>query len=204
MKVAIIGAGNVGKALAGSIARAGHEVTLSAAHADHANDAAAATGTVAAADNRAAVRGADVVILAVPFAGVAEALAAELREALQGKTVVDATNPVAPDYSRLVTTDTSAAERFQAWLPGAHVVKGLNTLFAATQASPDRQVEAYIAGDDADAKQQVMALVDSMGFTPIDVGALSAARSLEGMAFLNISLNLANGWDWTSSWRLQR
>ena len=204
MQVAIIGAGNVGKALAGTITRAGHEVTLSASTPEHAAAAAAESGARAASGNAAAARDAEVVILAVPFVGAAEAVAREIAPVVAGKTVVDATNPLTTDYSGLATNGTSGAELVQSWLPDATVIKAFNTLFAASQAEPDRAVEAFVAGEPGDSKQQVISLVDAMGFTPFDAGSLSAARYLEAMAFLNISLNAANDWGWTSTWKLER
>ena len=59
-----------------------------------------------------------------------------------------------------------------------------------------------MAGDDPTAKATVLALVDSIGLNPIDVGPLARARQLEGMAFLNITLNIANGGSWQSGWKL--
>jgi len=88
-------------------------------------------------------------------------------------------------------------------MSGANVIKAFNTIFAANQANPTG-VDGYVAGDDAKAKATVMGLVESMGFSPVDVGPLSAARQLEGMAWLNIGLNASNGWGWTSAWRLDR
>jgi len=203
MKVAIIGAGNVGKALATSITRAGHDVTISASSPDSARQAASAVGVQAATSNTAAVDQADVVILAVPYAG-GQQVADEIRDSVTGKTIVDATNPLKPDYSGLATEGSSAAEEFQKRLPDSNVVKAFNTIFATNQASPTLDIDGYVAGDDAKAKQQVISLVESMGFAPVDVGALSASRHLEGMAFINIGLNAANGWSWTSAWRLER
>ena len=204
MKVAIIGAGNVGKALATSITRAGHEVTLSASSPQSAQQAAAEVGARSAATNVDAVRDADVVILAVPFVGAGPDVAAEIRDAVSGKTIVDVTNPLKPDYSGLATDGTSAAEEFQKLLPGASVVKAFNTIFATNQATPSTEIDGFVAGDDDKAKQSVISLVESIGFAPVDVGPLSAARHLEGMAFINIGLNAANGWSWTSAWRLDR
>ncbi len=203
MKVAIIGAGNVGKALASSITRAGHDVTISASSPESARQAASATGVRAAISNTAAVDQADVVILAVPYAG-GQQVADEIRDSVIGKTIVDVTNPLRPDYSGLATHGTSAAEEFQQRLPDSKVVKAFNTIFATNQATPTVDIDGYVAGDDAQAKQQVISLVESMGFAPVDVGALSASRHLEGMAFINIGLNAANGWSWTSAWRLER
>jgi 8-hydroxy-5-deazaflavin:NADPH oxidoreductase len=204
MKVAIIGAGNVGKALATSITRAGHEVTLSASTPESARQAAGEVGAQAAPNNVAATRDADVVILAVPFVGAGEEVAQDIREAVAGKTVVDVTNPLKPDYSGLATDGSSAAEEFQKQLPEASVVKAFNTIFASNQANPSRDIDGFVAGDDDKAKQRVISLVESIGFSPVDVGPLSAARHLEGMAFINIGLNAQNGWSWTSAWKLER
>ncbi len=203
MKVAIIGAGNVGKALGTSIGRAGHEVTISARSPESAQAAAAEIGAVAATSNSDAARQADVVILAVPFVGAGEKVAAEIAGDVAGRVVVDATNPVKPDYSGLATDGTSAAEEFQRMLPDAKVVKAFNTIFATNQADPNRQIDGFVAGDDANAKQAVIGLIDAMGFTPVDVGPLAQSRYLEGMAWINIGLNAANGWDWTSVWQLE-
>ena len=203
MKVAIIGAGNVGKALATSITRAGHEVTLSASSPASAREAAAEVGAQPAATNTDAVKDAEVVILAVPFVGAGPEVAAEIRDAVDGKTIVDVTNPLKADYSGLAT-DTSAAEEFQTLLPEASVVKAFNTIFASNQANPSSDIDGFVAGDDDKAKQRVISLVQSIGFAPVDVGPLRAARHLEGMAFINIGLNAANGWSWTSAWRLER
>ena len=204
MKVAIIGAGNVGKALATSITRAGHGVTMSASTPESARQAAEAVGAEPAPDNATAVRDADVVILAVPYVGAGPEVARDIRDAVDGKAVIDATNPLKPDYSGLATEGTSAAEEFQKQLPTANVVKAFNTIFATNQANPDRAIDGFVAGDDDKAKQMVISLIDSIGFSPVDVGPLSAARHLEGMAVINIGLNAANGWDWTSAWHLER
>ena len=118
--------------------------------------------------------------------------------------MVDATNPMKPDYSGLATEGTSAAEEFQKQLPEASVVKAFNTIFASNQAKPDASMDGYVAGDDDQAKAKVLELVESIGFSPVDVGPLRSARHLEGMAYINIGLNAANGWDWKSAWRLER
>lgn len=204
MKVAIIGAGNVGKALATSLVRAGHDVSISASTPESAKAAADAVGATAAPSNAAAVSGADVTILAVPYVGASQAVAAEIGPIVAGGTVIDATNPIKPDYSGLATDERSGAEELQSSLPQASVVKAFNTIFAANQASPSPDVDGYVAGDDPEAKATVLGLVESIGFAPVDVGPLSASRHLEGMAWLNIGLNAANGWGWTSAWRLQR
>ncbi len=202
MKLAIIGAGNVGQALAGAAVRAGHSVRISAAHLEHAEAAAAATGASPAPSNRAAIEDADVVVLAVPGTAFAS-LVREVGPALAGRIVIDTSNLPTPDPSGAPAG--SAAEALQAQLPKARVVKAFNTLFAARQAAPvvdGEAVDGYVAGDDAAAKAVVLRLAESIGLRPIDVGGLVMARTLEAMAWLNISLQLQNGWPWQTGWRL--
>ena len=204
MEIAIIGAGNVSRALAGSIGRAGHSVTLSAAHPDHAAAVAQATGARAADSNRASVQQAAVVVLAVPFAAVNDILA-EVGDALDGKVVVDVTNRFNPDDPGAVLDGSSNAEQIQARAGGARVVKAFNTVFAVRQADPvvdGVHLDGLVAGDDDAAKRQVLELVGSIGLRPIDAGPLSMARALEAMAVLNIMLQMWNGWPWQAGWKL--
>jgi predicted dinucleotide-binding enzyme len=201
MNIAIIGAGNVGRAIAGSSVKAGHHVVVSANDQAHSQAVAAATGATVAASNADAVRGADLVVFAVPFDAI-DAIVSDLGSALDGKTVVDVTNRPTPVATG---SGTSAAEEIQARIPGAHVIKALNTALAARQAEPTidgSQLDGYVAGDDAAAKASVLEFVRSIGFRPIDAGPLAVARTLEGMAWLHISLQLQNGWTWQSGWKL--
>jgi 8-hydroxy-5-deazaflavin:NADPH oxidoreductase len=204
MRIAIVGAGNVGKALSAAAVAAGHDVAVSATSRESAEDAAAAAGARAAADNADAVNGAEVVVLAVPHAAVA-AVAQELGSALAGKVVVDTSNPVNDTYSDLVTVGTSSAEELQRQLPEASVIKAFNTNFASRHGNPTEggaPLDAFIAGDDAKAKAKVGEFASSLGYRVIDAGELRMARSLEEMAFLNIKLNASNEWSWQSGWKL--
>jgi predicted dinucleotide-binding enzyme len=204
MKVAIIGAGNVGKALGASAAKAGHDVVITAQHPDHARSAAEDIGARSAATNAEAVDGADLVVLAVWYPTAIGAVAPEIAELVAGRTVVDVTNPIRPDLSGLAVEGRSAAEELQERLPGAHVVKAFNTIFGSNQANPRPEVQVLVAADDPDAKQRVIGFADSLGMTGQDAGGLVAARSLENMALLNMQINATQGWDWTSRWVLER
>jgi hypothetical protein len=202
--IAIIGAGNVGKALAGSFAAVGRDVVISAAHPEHAQQAAATTGARAAASNAEAVGGADIVVLAVPASEFGP-IASELRGSLAGKIVVDATNQPTPDLQDLDAAPTSAAERLQALLPESRVVKAFNTAFASRMAAPVVEgiaLDGFVAADDGEAKATVLALVEDIGFRPVDAGPLANARALEAIAWLNIYLNLTHGWSWQAGWKL--
>lgn len=206
MKYTILGAGNVGTAIATGTSAAGHEVTVAdvdgAVLAELANQVPAAATTT---DVDGAVADADVVVLAVPF-GVVEELVAGVAESLAGTVVIDATNPLAADLSGLVTDGGPAgAQRVQQAAPAARVVKAFNTVFAGNQAVAEvdeTQLDGYIAGDDSDAKQLVTDLLEAIGYRVIDVGGLAAARYLEGMAYLNIARNAHNDLPWQSGWTL--
>lgn len=196
MNIAIIGAGNVGQALATSLNRNGHSVTLAARDAAKTTATAADLGVQAAASATEAATGAEIVILAVP-ADALEALAGELGDAVSGKVVVDVTNRMNPDHAA-----RSNAEGLQDRLGKSPVVKAFNTAFASRQADPAAggvAADGYVAGDDETAKQRVLELVESIGFRPVDAGPLAASRMLEGMAWLNISRNMQGG-SWQSAW----
>jgi NADPH-dependent F420 reductase len=205
MDIAIIGAGTVGTALATSFNRAGHNVTVASRDPKDAGTLAAATGSTAAPSNAAAAATADVIVLAVPFSSIPE-IAAEIATAVGGKPVVDATNRMSfgADGPEIDTT-SSNAEELAALLPDASVIKAFNTVLASHQSEPTAegvQLDGYVAGDDESTKATVLQLVESMGLAPVDVGPLARARQLEGLAFLNITLNAANDGSWQSGWKL--
>lgn len=201
MNIAMIGAGNVGSALARASVRAGHAVMISdEKHPGRASDVATATGASAAKSNADAISQADVVILAVPFEAVRAILEA-LHDQLDGKVLVDVTNRFAPEE----LNGPSNAEQIQQWAGRVPVVKAFNTVFASHQDDPNEdgiQLDGFVAGDDPHAKRMVLTLVESLGFRPIDAGSLAMARALEGMGTLNISLNMTYSWPWRTAWKL--
>jgi NADPH-dependent F420 reductase len=205
LNIAIIGTGNVGRALTTAFVRAGHSVVLASRDPEHAGELAATTGATAASSNAEAASAADIVVLAIPFSGAAE-IASEIADAVTGKVVVDVTNRMSvgaggPDMD----TSTSNAEELATLLPGASIVKAFNTVFASKQDDPIAdgvQLDGFVAGNDVASKHQVLDLVGSIGLNPVDVGPLARARQLEGLAFLNITVNIANGGSWQSGWKL--
>lgn len=206
MSISIIGAGNMGKGLAGLFARAGYDVVIAARNPARAAEAANSAGAkTRAASVSEAAKASDIIVLAVPFGAVAETLA-EAGD-VDGKTIVDITNPLTADYSGLaIGHTTSAAEEIQKLAPKAKVIKAFNTIFASVLAAGGRvagvPATVFIAGDDANANQAVAAIVARSGMTPLQAGGLKAARYLEPVAGLNIALGygLGHGVDIAPAW----
>ncbi|KRA96574.1 oxidoreductase [Devosia sp. Root685] len=191
MTTAIIGLGNMGSGLARRLAGNGNLVLAAR------NEAAATTlaqdiGAKSASVD-AAIAAADTVILALPYDA---ALALAKSGALDGKVVVDISNPVKPDFSGLAFGfDTSAAEEIQKAAPGAKVVKAFNTIFASLFAAPrdnTANVPVFLAGEDA-ALEKVETLVKNAGFAVEKTGTLDAARLLEPLGMLNIRFGYGLG-----------
>lgn len=203
-KIAIIGTGNVGSAIGGGAAKAGYEVVFAGQDAAKAQQVAEAAGATAVASVREAAADADIIVLAVPYGSIA-AVAAEIAPVADGKIVVDPTNPLKPDYSGLALQDSSGAEEISRLLPNSKVVKAFNTVFAGNAANPQGlgfQLDSLFATDDEAAKDAICGLSSSIGFRPIHVGPLFAARELEAMAWLNIRLQLISNGNWNTAYAL--
>jgi 8-hydroxy-5-deazaflavin:NADPH oxidoreductase len=198
MRIGIIGSGNVGGALGTRWAKIGHEVifgTRDPQGMEKNQLAAKASGKTSAASFADTARQGEVLLLATPWPAAEEVIRG-LGD-LNGKILIDATNPLLPDLSGLTLgTATSAGERVAAWARGARVVKAFNTVGANIMENPafegHRPVMFY-CGDDADAKQVVAKLISELVFEPVDAGPLTQARLLEPFALLWISLALKQG-----------
>jgi predicted dinucleotide-binding enzyme len=176
MKIGIIGSGNIGGTLARRLQSLGHDVTVANSRGpDTLADLAARTGATAGTVSDAAA--ADLVVIAIPVRAVPDLPVG----AFAGKVVVDADNyyprrdgHIAPIDDGTVTSSRWTADR----LPGARVVKAFNTIYFRHLLERGRPAGAHgrialpVAGDDADAKNTVMALVDALGFDPVDAGTL--------------------------------
>lgn len=195
MRIGILGTGTLAVALGAAWGRAGHEVRVGGRSPERAAEAAAAMGGAAvAAGPREAVEGADAVLVAVAWEGLADvlALAGAADGTLAGTPLVDPTNAVAHGVGELLTGDgRSAAEHVADLAPGAHVVKGFH-LFAADQWGGGREpVTVALAGDDAGALAVVSGLVEDAGGRPAVLGPLRRARQLEEVAGFVIGLVFA-------------
>jgi predicted dinucleotide-binding enzyme len=192
MNIAIVGAGNVGRALGGGWLKAGHKVTMAVRDPGGGNAAALKQHGFGIAATKDAATAGDVIVLSVPWAALPAAV--ESLGSLAGKIVVDATNPLAPDMSLAIGHDDSAGETVARLAPGARVVEAFNTTGADNMA--DSRYSAgklvmLVAGHDAQAKTTVTSLANDLGFEAVDAGPLAMSRQLEPMAMVWIKLATA-------------
>jgi len=215
MEIAIIGAGNVGGALGRRWAAAGHQVRFGVRdlQSPKVKELLVASGRHAVAALPAdAVRGAEVVVLATPWAATEEAL----RGAgdLSGRVLIDCTNPLrftpGVGLELAIGYSDSGGEQVARWATGARVVKAFNTYgwenFADTTYpnAADLRPVMFLAGDDAAAKAAAGALAEAVGFEPFDAGALRVARELEPLAMMWIRLALSGARDPNFVWAVLR
>jgi len=212
MNVTIIGAGNMGRGIGTRLVSGGHSVT----YMDRQEDKAKALANEVAAN---AKRGAkaniaafgkpindEIVILAIPY-GAASEVIETLGKKLDGKIIIDITNPLNATYSGLaVAPGTSGAEEIAKKLPADTVVlKAFNTTFAKTLIDGEvegQPLDVFIAGDAEEPKQKVSKLIEDGGLRPIDAGALERARQLEALGFLGIALQGELGTGFASAWKI--
>lgn len=197
MQITVIGAGNMGSAFVKQLVRAGHQVKVTARDIGKAQQVAAANPGAIAVATAGAADSADVVVLATGYGDAVDALNAVGN--LAGKTVIDITNPLTPDYMGLtIGHNTSASEEIAKAVPQAKLVKGFNTVFAQVLAEGadlgnGQKVNVFLASDSAEAKDASKHVAESMGFVVVDAGGLKNARYLEPVAGLNIYLGYGAG-----------
>ncbi len=195
MRIAIIGMGHVGKALGRRWAEAGRHVCFCVRDPNDPKKLAAAREIKATTGPVSAASGADVVLLAVPWAAAADALRAA--GDLSGRVLLDCTNPVTPELTHLTLGfTTSSGEEVARLAPRARVVKIFNTNGAGNMADPDyggHRVTMLYAGDDDGANRVAAGLAEQIGFEPVYLGPLREARLLEPLAMTWIVLARQRG-----------
>lgn len=177
MEIGIIGSGHIGGTLTRRLSSLGHDVAVTNSRGPESlTDLAAETGARAGTLEEV-VQGAEVVVVAIPLKAVPE-LPAPL---FDGKLVVDANNYYSQrdgDVAELMDRSLSSSRWTADHLKGARVVKAFNNIQAPHLMDQGRpagtagRIALPVAGDDADAKQVVMGLVDELGFDPVDAGTL--------------------------------
>ena len=204
--VTVIGAGNIGSAVAAIVARGGAQVQVLAHDQEKTQAVADQVGGTAGQVGDALIG--DIVVLAVPYPALAE-LADTYGAQFEGRILVDVTNPVdfATFDSLVVPADSSAAAELQAKVPGAKVLKAFNTTFAATLASGrvgDAATTVLVAGDDEAARQQLVDLITAGGVAAAPAGSLKRARELEALGFLQMTLAGQGVIGWTGGFAVQQ
>ena len=212
MKVGILGSGDVGKSLADGFMRHGHEVTIGtrdpAEHADWAKaHRAAKLGTFAEA-----AKFGELLVLAVKGSAASAALRAAKPENLNGKTIIDATNPIAdaPPVNgvlRFFTNhDQSLMEQLQREFASAHFVKAFNSVGNGLMVNPELPggpPTMFICGNDDGAKKTVKRVLDQFGWETADMGKAEAARAIEPLCMLWCIPGFASN-DWTHAFKMLR
>ena len=191
----IIGAGNIAKAVAGHLLKAGYPVIISSRKDPSLlQETVAALGAGASAGTPAEAAQADIVVLAMPWSQLST---------LTGLTdwanriVIDATNhfvTFAPDFQLADLGGRASSEIVSDHIPGAHLVKGFNTLYFKVLEVDPREATGnriiFISGDHDDAKAEVKATIETLGFSVIDLGDLASASKLQQAKGPLASLNL--------------
>jgi predicted dinucleotide-binding enzyme len=200
--ITIIGTGNMARGIATRALAGGNTVTLLGTSQEKAQALAGdLTGDVRAGTVGDPLSG-DVVVLAVWYQALDDVLG-RYGDQLDGKVVVDITNPVDPQtYAPLTVEAGSAAQEIARKAPGAKVVKAFNTTFAGSLAEgrvAGQPLDVFIASDDDGAKATVRELGEGAGLRVLDAGPLAHARQLEGAGYLHMAVQPGIGGDYASA-----
>ncbi|MBI1325191.1 prephenate dehydrogenase/arogenate dehydrogenase family protein [bacterium] len=199
MKIAFLGCGQVGGALADHLQRLGYDVTIAArdAKSDSVRKLLERNPASKVDEPHKAVSDAEVVFLATPFHAV-EAALGPLADELSGKIIVDCTNPVGPGLKHGLDSADSGTRRIAALVPKSRIVKaftiyGFENFEDNSFPGYDIKPAMLFCGDDADAKKVVSELIAALGWEPVDIGGLDQALHLEHMTLLWIRMVRVHG-----------
>lgn len=183
--ISIVGTGKIGGALAEGWTAAGHDVKVGVRDASTDEVKDLVSFGITAAPVEGVAEGAEVVVIATPFAALGDVLA-KIGD-VRGKVVVDCTNAVGPGLTVAAPADSSGSEQLAARAPGARVVRAFNQQGAETLRDArfgDLRAVSFVAGDDSDARATVAALSADIGLDTIDAGPLAAARNLDHLTMV--------------------
>lgn len=197
MKIGIIGAGNLGTGLAEQLRNRGHDIRLSFSRDPDKLQATARALNLSAGTAAEAAAFAEVVIFAMPWVAVEEAVV-QVAAAVRRKILWDCTNPLQPDLSGLLLgTTTSGGEELARLAPGARVVKAIppfaELLHSSTTLIGGAHPMVFVCSDDEAARQVVAGLVADIGAEPIAAGGLATARYTEPAGMLAVQLAYRQG-----------
>lgn len=187
-KVAIIGLGNIGRAVATNLTKGNHQVIVASRELNKAQEFASSLGgNVTAEEITTAIKNADVVIPAIYFEKIKDFLKTYANE-LAGKVIVDVSNPIAPDgnggFKKIIAQDLSAGKVLNTLTPAtAILVKAFGSLGASSLlngafATPERKVLFY-ASDSTNNNNKIEELIIASGFTPFHIGGIDQSIRIE-------------------------
>jgi predicted dinucleotide-binding enzyme len=194
--ISIIGSGNMANAIGTRAAQHGHTIELMSRDPAKAQALADRIGHGATVGPFGARPAGDIVFVAVLYQSAVDVVT-HYGDALDGKILIDITNPFNADASGVVTTPgNSVSQQIAAVAPkSAHVVKAFNTIFGGVLAE-DKPLDAFFAGDDAETKTRVSAFLESLGMRALDAGPLEMAHALEWAGILLVGVaNNGAGFD---------
>lgn len=186
-KVAVIGLGNIGKVVASNLVRGNREVTIASQKIEDAKALALELGSLAkATDVKTAMKDADIIILSVWFSTIQE-LFKEFSTELQGKIIIDPSNPIAPDgnggFKKIIGASESAGQILTGLVPsGAKLVKALGSLGAGSLAKEAFQTPTkvlFYASDDKSLNNVVETLIKDNGFEAVNIGGIDQSIKME-------------------------
>ncbi len=206
MTVGIVGAGNMGRSIAARLAETSEAVTLADRNPGRAEAVVAEmTDDGVCAGEVSDALASDVVVLALWYPGTTD-FAREHAADLEGKVVVDISNPLDESWIRLgIDPSTSSAELLERELPRSRIVKAFNTTHAPALAEGQVDgvaLDVLLASDDDAAKSHISQLVKDGGMRPIDAGRLDNARLLERLTAFQIELSQRYGLDFRLTFKL--
>lgn len=212
MKIAVLGSGDVAKTLASGFLKHGHGVTVGTRHPEKLSDWSPRNPAAKVGDFAEAARSGDVVVLAVKGAAASEVLGLAGPANLEGKVVVDTTNPIAdaPPVNGVLrfftSLDESLMERLQKQVPAARFVKAFSSVGNALMVDPalgGTKPTMFICGNDAAARAVVRGILDEFGWETEDLGTAEAARAIEPLCILWCIPGFLRN-DWTHAFKVLR
>lgn len=190
-KIGILGSGTVGQTLAKGLKQLKNEVMIGTNHPEKLEQLK--KDNIAVSNFSDAAKFGDILILAVKGLGAIDTLKPIPAEYINGKTIIDTTNPIAEDKPPVngvlhFYTDPghSLMESLQEEFPSAHFVKAFNSIGSLLMVNPsfESTPTMFICGDDDNAKKQTAEIVTALGFEPEDMGKKEAARAIEPLCIL--------------------
>jgi 8-hydroxy-5-deazaflavin:NADPH oxidoreductase len=212
MKIGVIGSGDVAKVLASGFLKHGHQVVIGTRDTAKLAEWGKQNSNGRIGSFQDAAQFGEVVVLAVKGTVASDALRAAGAQNLAGKTIIDATNPIAdlPPVNGVLrfftNLDESLMERLQREFQTAHFVKAFNSVGNASMVNPQfkgGQPTMFICGNNDDAKKKVTQILDQFGWESSDMGKAEAARAIEPLCMLWCIPGFLQN-DWVHAFKLLR